>query len=143
MLPVAMLICHLTVFASFVSIISVPYDAVINAHENMAFVALVNILESVLKLAVAVLLVFVLQDKLVVFGLLTMMSSILLRVIKQVYCRRRYHECSVRPLQVYDRKLIGEMGAFAGWNLFGIRSEERRVGKECVSTCRSRWSPSH
>src|SRR3546814_20324488 len=25
----------------------------------------------------------------------------------------------------------------------GLRSEERRVGKECVSTCRSRWSPSH
>src|SRR3546814_19347807 len=24
-----------------------------------------------------------------------------------------------------------------------VRSEERRVGKECVSTCRSRWSPSH
>src|SRR3546814_18514219 len=28
----------------------------------------------------------------------------------------------------------------AGGNL---RSEERRVGKECVSTCRSRWSPYH
>src|SRR3546814_10453586 len=32
--------------------------------------------------------------------------------------------------------------------LFGVtcrqpRSEERRVGKECVSTCRSRWSPYH
>src|SRR3546814_12170665 len=26
---------------------------------------------------------------------------------------------------------------------FGSRSEERRVGKECVSTCRSRWSPYH
>src|SRR3546814_11294166 len=25
----------------------------------------------------------------------------------------------------------------------GDRSEERRVGKECVSTCRSRWSPYH
>src|SRR3546814_4011499 len=24
-----------------------------------------------------------------------------------------------------------------------LRSEERRVGNECVSTCRSRWSPSH
>src|SRR3546814_16185610 len=24
-----------------------------------------------------------------------------------------------------------------------LRSEERRVGKECVSTCRSRWSPFH
>src|SRR3546814_4658554 len=27
--------------------------------------------------------------------------------------------------------------------LLGRRSEERRVGKECVSTCRSRWSPNH
>src|SRR3546814_638590 len=27
--------------------------------------------------------------------------------------------------------------------LLTMRSEERRVGKECVSTCRSRWSPYH
>src|SRR3546814_12423237 len=26
---------------------------------------------------------------------------------------------------------------------YDSRSEERRVGKECVSTCRSRWSPYH
>ena len=26
---------------------------------------------------------------------------------------------------------------------FGARSEERRVGKECVTQCRSRWSPYH
>src|SRR3546814_17831389 len=26
---------------------------------------------------------------------------------------------------------------------FDLRSEERRVGNECVSTCRSRWSPYH
>src|SRR3546814_12419137 len=31
-----------------------------------------------------------------------------------------------------------------GWHAVGaMRSEERRVGKECVSTCRSRWSPYH
>src|SRR3546814_10585333 len=30
------------------------------------------------------------------------------------------------------------------WQFIGYaRSEERRVGKECVSTCRSRWSPYH
>ena len=27
--------------------------------------------------------------------------------------------------------------------LDGLRSEERRVGKECTSVCRSRWSPYH
>src|SRR3546814_15875714 len=29
------------------------------------------------------------------------------------------------------------------WIMMVDRSEERRVGKECVSTCRSRWSPYH
>src|SRR3546814_19726955 len=36
----------------------------------------------------------------------------------------------------------GRAGASAE-ALSNSRSEERRVGKECVSTCRSRWSPYH
>src|SRR3546814_17483962 len=35
----------------------------------------------------------------------------------------------------------GEKFLMMQWN--GDRSEERRVGKECVSTCRSRWSTYH
>src|SRR3546814_13400838 len=38
--------------------------------------------------------------------------------------------------------LVGLTWAFFQ-HLFSGRSEERRVGKECVSTCRSRWSPYH
>src|SRR3546814_13058285 len=38
----------------------------------------------------------------------------------------------------------GTKSFISGSPLFGtLRSEERRVGKECVSTCRSRWSPYH
>src|SRR3546814_20455462 len=33
--------------------------------------------------------------------------------------------------------------ALGTWCLVPSRSEERRVGQGCVSTCRSRWSPSH
>src|SRR3546814_20874829 len=32
---------------------------------------------------------------------------------------------------------------YSGWCKRVLRSEERRVGKECVSTCRSRWLPYH
>src|SRR3546814_13274213 len=40
--------------------------------------------------------------------------------------------------------VAGVAGAFAGGALSDVaRSEERRVGKECVSTCRSRWWPYH
>src|SRR3546814_17378230 len=45
-----------------------------------------------------------------------------------------------------DRRRVGQAQA-ANRHLFahlrGRRSEKRRVGKECVSTCRSRWSPYH
>src|SRR3546814_12126160 len=34
-------------------------------------------------------------------------------------------------------------GFCAGGDVRRVRSEERRVGKECVSTCSSRWSPYH
>src|SRR3546814_3119526 len=37
----------------------------------------------------------------------------------------------------------GEEESFGAGLLEYPRSEERRVGKECVSTCRSRWSPYH
>src|SRR3546814_19229977 len=40
-----------------------------------------------------------------------------------------------------------KLAAYSGtaWWVAGVfrRSEERRVGNECVSTCRSRWSPYH
>src|SRR3546814_2634410 len=42
-----------------------------------------------------------------------------------------------------NTRLQFSKGANLGGNLGGYRSEERRVGKECVSTCRSRWSPYH
>src|SRR3546814_18659634 len=37
------------------------------------------------------------------------------------------------------RAAVAMISELAVWN----RSEERRVGKECVSTCRSRWAQSH
>src|SRR3546814_16406820 len=40
-----------------------------------------------------------------------------------------------------DIEALDQLALGAG--LMGDRSEERRVGKECVSTCRYRWSPYH
>src|SRR3546814_12676613 len=42
----------------------------------------------------------------------------------------------------HPERQILQSGTVAFDHRFG-RSEERRVGKECVSTCRSRWSPYH
>src|SRR3546814_3370995 len=44
-------------------------------------------------------------------------------------------------LHLYNRLFLARKSA--GIYIKKRRSEERRVGKECVSTCRSRWSPYH
>src|SRR3546814_13876429 len=56
-------------------------------------------------------------------------------VVKQ---RLRLASVSPKLLDIYadDGMTLDQLMAFT-------RSEERRVGKECVSTCRSRWSPYH
>src|SRR3546814_15242905 len=48
------------------------------------------------------------------------------------------HARSSERLAEFERHAV----ALANRLIF-FRSEERRVGKECVSTCRSRWSPYH
>src|SRR3546814_14698269 len=56
-----------------------------------------------------------------------------------------------RYVTLRDFAVAGEVSGAAGPVIasqtpgkhLGTRSEERRVGKECVSTCRSRWSPYH
>src|SRR3546814_2194739 len=52
------------------------------------------------------------------------------------------HSAAQRQHAIGDGSLAGELRD-ARQDLLGLvgRSEERRVGKECVSTCRSRWSP--
>src|SRR3546814_7080751 len=46
-------------------------------------------------------------------------------------------------LNVVQPELFIDCNPFIPGDCDGTRSEERRVGKECVSTCSSRWSPYH
>src|SRR3546814_15786892 len=52
-------------------------------------------------------------------------------------------EVSINNLAAVPSIIFGLLALAVFINWFGLRSEERRVGKECVSTGRSRWSPYH
>src|SRR3546814_10956558 len=65
-----------------------------------------------------------------------------------VALRRRYNVKHSKPIwrALASSNPDEELAALRQPAPFGSvlgRSEERRVGKECVSTCRSRWSPYH
>src|SRR3546814_16725577 len=66
-------------------------------------------------------------------------------IIGTVALRSRERVVERRSKRAADRMRhrIAERSGEIGCRLADQRSEERRVGKECVSTCRSRWSPYH
>src|SRR3546814_13263919 len=63
----------------------------------------------------------------------------------QPFCRHSKRGTQPRTARTDDDNVIGVIDDFvgAGHTELASRSEERRVGKECVRTCRSRWSPYH
>lgn len=97
-------------------ILGVPCEAMLNAHENMLYFAIIGVLESFLKLGAALLVVHVPADKLVLYGVLMAGISILAMTAMLVYCRRNYAECVIAPRRYWKRGVFREMGSFAGWN---------------------------
>jgi O-antigen/teichoic acid export membrane protein len=112
----ARMVYYFMIISTMLTVMTVPYDAVLNAHENMLYYAIVGIIESVLKLAVALVVVYTLADKLIIYGLLMVCISLFVMIIMQVYCKKKYVECEFAPKKYYDKPLMGEMTKFAGWN---------------------------
>lgn len=107
------------ILSTMISIMSVPFDAVLNAHENMKYFALIGIFESLLKLAVAFVCVYTSSDKLIVYGILMSLIPFITIGIMIIYCRRNYQECSFNLKRCRNVSLFAEMGKFAGWNFLG------------------------
>lgn len=103
------------------NLLSVPYNALIIAHERMSIFAYVGIIESVLRLIVAVLISMSSIDKLVFYSLLLMISGFIIIIIYACYCRRHFQEC--RYKLIFDKSLFNEMLGFSGWNFIGASSD--------------------
>lgn len=109
---------QLTILATFFVIITVPYDATLNAHENMLWFSFATIIESIIRLVGAFLMTGYPYDKLVFYGLLIISIRSISMIIKVVYCTRHYNDSKINIL-LFDKKLLKNMLSFAGWNVIG------------------------
>ena len=101
------------------TVMTVPYDAILNSHENMLYYAIVGLIQSLLNLTAAFIITKYLGDRLILYGLFMALISILVLIIMRVYCKKHYQECVFSPKIYCDKKSLVEQGRFAGWNLFG------------------------
>lgn len=98
------------------TIINVPYAAVLNAHENMRFYAIIGIVESLLKLSVAIVCFYTTKDKLIIYGSLMALIPIFSTFVMKIYCHHNYEECIWNPKKYSSKASLISMTKFAGWN---------------------------
>lgn len=108
---------HCSALSTFVSLLSVPLNATIIAHEKMSAFAYISLLEASLKLLICYALMISPIDKLVTYVILGVCVSLSTTSIYWYYGLKHFDECTLKVK--IDRGLFREIWGFAGWNLFG------------------------
>ena len=112
----AMWVLQCSIVSFCVSLIAIPYNACVIAHEHMKAFAYISLLEALLKLGICFLLMISPIDKLITYAVLMMLLSVLIRSIYSIYCHH-YFEESRTPIHFY-KPVYKEMFGFAGWSFF-------------------------
>ncbi|WBL25998.1 MATE family efflux transporter [Zunongwangia sp. HGR-M22] len=110
------------IISTMFTVMSVPYEAILNSHENMLYYSIVGVIESVLKLTVAIYVVYTEADKLIVYGVLMAIIPIIILTVMRIYCHKKYEECTISIKRYWDYVFMKEMTSFAGFNLLGASS---------------------
>lgn len=106
-----------SVITTLVSILRIPFEALVVANEKMSFYALVSIIEVFLKLLICFFLALGSGDKLILYSFLLAGVSLISFAIYIVYCKMHFVYSKIK--KTWDAKLIKQILSFSGWSLLG------------------------
>lgn len=109
-------VLHCSVLTFCISLMSVPYNACIIAHEHMSAFAYIGIFEAVMKLGICYLIMISPIDRLIFYALLMMALAIITRIIYVTYSHRKFEESHTKP--GFEKSIFKEMIGFSGWSFF-------------------------
>ncbi len=111
----ALWVYQISIITLIVNLFRTPDNASIIAHEKMGFYAYISIFEAILKLGIVYLLTLIDIDKLILYVLLYLASTVLINVIYVFYCRKNIPEC--RYSLMWDKGLFKRLVSFSGWSM--------------------------
>lgn len=115
----ARIIFQMMTVSTFISIIAVPYDAVINAHEHIWVLSLFDALNAVMALGLAIFLMYSPGNRLIIYGAYQLGLQVFMRIVKVIYSKRHFVECRKDGSSNKDTQLVKELFSFTGWTFLG------------------------
>lgn len=111
---------HCSVISFLCIVFQSPFLAAVMAHERMGFYSVISVLDASLKLLIAFILPYLGGEPLIVYGLLLVLTSLVVLFSYFIYSRIEFDE--IRFSFYWNKGLLKSMLAFSGWNLFGTFS---------------------
>ena len=116
----AQFVLHCVTIGLVFTVLTVPYEAVLMAHENILFVSLITILNSLIKFGGAIVLLYVSVNKLRLYAIIMAALPLICLMLQYFYCKKNYIETTANMSTQRDFALIKEMGGYAGWVIIGV-----------------------
>ena len=107
---------QLSVLTCIVNTISIPYNALIIAHERMNAFAVISIVQVVLNFLAAYCLTLFVDNRLLIYAILLAAASVFVRLLYQIYCHRQFSEAEYH--WNIDWTTIKQIGKFTGITTF-------------------------
>lgn len=110
---------QLSLISIIITIVNVPYVAMVLVHHKVNFYALIGIVEAFLKFFLAISLAYILGDHLIWYSVLLTLIAILIAMLYFGYCLREF--AFLKSSQyIYSVNKMKGMLAFTSWNLVGV-----------------------
>lgn len=104
-------VLQLSILTCIINLISIPYNALIIAHEKMDAFAVISILQVVFTFG-AVYSLSWFDNRLLVYGIMMAAVSVVIRAIYQIYCHYKFDEASYHV--IIDKEQLKQLGKFTG-----------------------------
>lgn len=99
--------------------LTAPFRALFIARENIVYISVVDVLDGILKLLIAIFLTYITSiDKLVIYSLLLISISLFNLLAFAVFALKKFDECHLPRLREWNRQHIRNLSGFAGWTIY-------------------------
>lgn len=98
---------------------SVPFEALLMAHENILFVSICQVINALVKFGGAILLLYIDVNRLKVYAIIMASLPFILYALEALFCLKHYPEVRITRRDLRPSVLMRELGKFAGWVMIG------------------------
>lgn len=112
---------HLIAISGLITVVGIPFDAVIRSYEQFSWLSLINIFNSSLNLIFVLILQIFAIHKLIYYGFFLMILNLIIVLVKFIFVYLKFPSCRIKISRI-TKSIVQRILGFSVWNSFTLAS---------------------